>query len=135
MQPSSRPFAFAVLGLALLFSAPADPMAEEGKQKLEGRYVWEEGASRGPLKAVFTPTGDRSWDVAFSFTFSGQPHTYRGTASGSLDDGALEGQVTNENRRRTFTFQGAFRGGVFEGTHGEIRRGRERRLGTLTLER
>ena len=119
-----------ILGIA------TDGAADKGKKEtLNGAYTWVGDGSRGSLEAIFTPAADGEWKVAFHFVFSGRPHTFKGTATGSLTDGALEGTVFNENRRRTFTFEGAFEDGTFEGTHAEIRRGRASQIGTLTLER
>jgi hypothetical protein len=86
-----------------------------------------------PLRAVFTPTGVGQWDVVFHFEFHNKKHIYRGTAQGNLDGGDLIGEVKNENKRRTFTFQGTFRDGAFHGTHAEIKRTGERRTGSMTL--
>ena len=122
--------------LLVLGTLAADGLAaRKEKQTLTGEYYWVGDRSTGDLRAVFTATADREWNVAFYFTFNGRPHTYRGTASGSLSEGNLEGEVQNENRRRTFTFEGAFEDGVIEGTHAEIRRGRASQIGTLTLSR
>jgi hypothetical protein len=85
------------------------------------------------LRAVFTPTGTDQWHVVFHFEFHGKNLVYQGTAQGSLDTGELSGEVKNENRRRTFTFQGRFHDGEFRGTHAEIKRTGERRTGSLTL--
>lgn len=105
------------------------------QQTLTGEYRWHQ-SERGSLKAVFTPAGENRWDVDFHFQFQGRPHVYSGTAAGSLVDGTLEGKVSTENKRRTFTFRGAFADdGIFRGTHAELSGGRESRTGTLTLRR
>jgi len=102
----------------------------EGGTKLTGEYVWELGGTSGDLEAVFTPAGeDGHWDVTFRFEHRGQPHTYQGSAKGSLGEGTLEGTVFNENKKREFTFRGSFADGKFSGTHAES----GKRLGTLTL--
>jgi hypothetical protein len=114
----------------LLVPATADA---DGEQTLTGEYQWDQGGASGDLKAVFTPTGEGTYDVSFYFNFRGRPHTYTGTAKGSLTDGGLEGTVENDNKRRTFTFQGTAEGGRFSGTHAEITSGDEYRTGTLQL--
>ena len=108
--------------------------AAEDSTTLSGTYVWENGNSTGDLEAVFTPTGEGTWDVAFHFTFRKKPHTYTGTAKGALDGGTLSGTVLNENKRRTFTFEGAFEEGVFNGTHAEMRGESKQDTGTLMLQ-
>jgi len=117
----------------LLLAGFAGIAAAKGEQALTGSYVWDDGDAEGKLRAVFTPTGDATWNVSFYFTFQGQPHTYTGTAEGSLTDGDLEGKVLTENKRRTFVFEGSFKDGLFHGTHAEYKREKERRMGTLTL--
>ena len=99
---------------------------------LTGEYVWNAGGS-GDLRAEFTSTGDGTWDVSFHFKFRGRPHTYTGTATGSLSQGELKGTVKNENRERTFTFTGKMEGGRFRGTHAEITGGSPESTGTLTM--
>lgn len=100
-----------------------------------GEYNWRYQDRPGPLRAEFTPTGPAEWDVAFHFKFDGSPHTYKGTAGGSLTEGALEGRVFSENRRRKFTFQGEVEDLVLEADHAEATSGRARRTGTLALKR
>jgi hypothetical protein len=105
---------------------------------LEGEFVWNrsDGDRTGPLKAVFTPTGESTWDVAFHFDWEDGPHVYTGTAEGSLAEGALSGVVENDSAERevTFHFKGATENGKFSGTHGSVQEdGSLRDLGTLWL--
>lgn len=130
-----RTTAMLLAAAALVFAAQGGRTAAGDEQTLTGTYLWEGRGSSGDLQAVFTPTGEAAWDVAFHFTFRGKPHTYSGTAEGNLSDGALKGKVFNEDRKRTFTFSGEFRDGEFEGTHAEIEGGKESRTGTLVLAR
>lgn len=100
---------------------------------LTGEYIAGEGDDSGDLEAVFTATGEGAWAVTFRFSFQGQPHTYHGTADGSLSEGSLEGRVENESGSRFFSFWGEFEGGTFRGSHAEIENGFEEPTGTLTL--
>lgn len=132
-----KPFARLALSVAvaLLAVSGLDARAADAKTTLEGQYVWSYENYTEDLKATFTATGDDTFDVRFDFKFDGRQRTYKGTAEGSLE-GELEGTVLNENQRRTFTFAGSFDDdGVFHGTHAEVRSGRSRATGTLTLER
>ncbi len=130
MKKAALFFLIATILLPLLGqSAMADDT-----QTLTGEYLWTNRDSRGDLKAVFTPTGtDGIWDVTFYFNFRGEPHEYAGSAEGSLSEGALKGVVKNEDKKRTFTFEGEFEDGTFRGTHEETTPSRARRTGTLTL--
>ena len=79
-----------------------------GKRTLKGSFEWTDGGNKGNLEAVFTPTGEAKWDVAFHFEFHGKPHIHAGTAEGILADRAPKGRVLNEDRNRTFIFTGTF---------------------------
>ncbi len=104
---------------------------------LNGKFVWvrDDGTSEGDLKAVFTPTGENRWDVAFHFEWEDGPHVYAGTAEGNLRDGKLRGEVLNDSEERpsTFRFEGAFENGVFSGKHAYLDEGEPKEMGTLTL--
>ncbi len=118
----------------LCLLAVALPLASaEEPQKLTGLYRWDDQDLSGNLEAVFTPSGESTWDVSFHFTFQG-PHTFVGTATGSLRSGKLEGKVVNENETRTFEFQGTVKKGKFRGTHFEATGGLRRKTGTLTMK-
>ena len=119
--------------LALLVVPTASSVCAEGAQTLHGEFAWTQRNQSGDLEAVFTPTGEGTWDVSFRFEFRNSPHTYSGTAQGSLDDGELKGTVTNEDGRRTFTFEGNFTDGEFSGTHAETTGGKPASTGTLKL--
>jgi len=105
----------------------------DAKQTLKGRFEWSGAGQKGDLEAVFTPTGEGMWDVAFHFDFRG-PHVYAGTAEGSLKGGELKGRVQNDDKNRTFTFTGSFTDGEFHGTHAEVGDDGEQATGTLTLK-
>lgn len=127
---------FALVAFTMQATTPEPAPDGNDEHTLIGAYHWERGETKGDLKAVFTPSadGEGAWNVAFHFDFRGDAHTYTGEAKGSLTNGSLEGTVYNEEKNRTFTFEGTMEDGKFEGTHGEVggRRG-TRRTGTLTL--
>ena len=127
-----RGFVLPTLALCLLLSAPAPGAEVEGRRTLRGEYRSNWGD--GPVKATFTASGSRLWQVRFDFTFNGRSRTYEGTAEGSFAEGRIQGRVRNEYGRRTFTFRGEFEDGTFRGTHAEVKRGREAPTGTLVLE-
>ena len=116
-------------GMTLMGQSSADT------ETLNGSYIWNQRPSEpGQLTAVFTPQSQDQWQVEFHFVFEGNSLTYKGHADGSLKNGALKGQVTNQGENRIFVFQGQMRDGHFSGTHGERKRnGREYRTGTLTF--
>jgi hypothetical protein len=106
--------------------------AEENTQTFSGFYRWDAQDLSGDLKAVFTPTGETTWKVTFDFKFQG-PHTYVGTAEGSLRSGTLEGTVLNERETRSFDFSGKIKKGKFRGVHFESTGGARRKTGTLSM--
>ncbi len=107
--------------------------AEEGTRTFSGHYRWDAQDLSGNLEAVFTPTGEETWDVSFHFKFQG-PHTFSGTAEGSLKSGKLEGTVRNERETRSFDFRGTVKRGKFRGVHFESTGGARRRTGTLSMK-
>ena len=119
--------------IALVMSLGLVTGADE-KRTLNGSFEWTATGKKGDLRAVFTPTGEGKWDVAFHFEFRGQPHIYAGTAEGTLKGGDLKGRVLNDEKDRTFIFTGSFTEGEFHGTHAEIEDGSEHPTGTLTLK-
>jgi hypothetical protein len=102
------------------------------ERTLTGEYDWG-GRKSGDLEAVFTATGEDTWNVSFHFTFRDQPHVFSGTASGSLTEGQLRGEVFDDRKKRTFTFEGQVKDGKFEGSHAEIEGDRVQNTGTMTL--
>lgn len=121
------------LGMLCVAAAQLASGADRART-LKGTYEWADSGKGGPLEAVFTPVGEGKWEVAFHFEFDGEPHVYSGTAEGSLTEGRLKGAVKTENKKRTFTFSGAFRDGTFTGKHADMAPDGEHETGTLTLK-
>ncbi len=129
MKKASLFVAIAVL-LLPAFSGPIDA---DDSTTLTGEYIWNRQDVPSEIEAVFTPAGESKWDVSFHFDFRNEGHIYTGTAEGSLTEGPLKGEVKNENKKRTFIFSGKFTDGVFEGTHAEMRDGKELDTGVIKL--
>jgi hypothetical protein len=124
---------FLLLPFCLLLPSLSDAK-ESSTQTLTGEYKWSRSNSDpGEIKAIFTPTGPDEWQVAFHFDFRGNAWIFSGTAKGSLQEGALSGEVQDESKGRTFTFTGKVREGIFEGTHAEIEDGYPEATGSMTL--
>ena len=103
---------------------------------MNGGYVWEreDGAKEGALTAKFTPSGEGTWDVSFSFDWEDGPHICTGSCKGSLD-GELSGDIVSDgDRKMNFKFNGAFKDGQFSGTHAFVNEdGTAKNSGTMTL--
>ncbi len=126
-------FAFATLATLATLVAAGSATAADDSRTIAGAYVWDQGDTGGAVEAVFTPTGEGTWDVAFHFNFDGEDHVYTGTAKGNLMDGALAGEVKADKRPVTFKFEGTFEDGKFSGTHAQVREDGETKTGTLSL--
>lgn len=125
------------IALTALVVLPTTGLKAADSHTLNGEFVWNNEDQKGDLEAVFTPTGKKSWDVAFHFVWEGEPHVWKGTAEGKLDKGTLSGQVETDGEHKSqFVFKGKFdKQGQFEGTHAGVRDGEERPTGTMTLGR
>lgn len=123
-----------VVGLMLSVSA-AFAWVAAAKVTMTGQYQWNRQADKpGDLRAEFTSIKDGQYQVNFYFEFREKKHVYSGTAEGSIENGALKGEVQNENKKRTWRFKGISKDGKFTGTHVEMKRdGGEKATGTLTL--
>lgn len=113
------------------FSLPS----AEGKQVFSGTYDWSNGSS-DELTAEFKPDGNGGWAVSFKFDFSGDSHTWKGTAKGSLEDGSeLTGTASWKRNGRKWVFNATLVDGVLNGEHAEVRNGKESPSGTFRLSR
>ena len=114
--------------------------------EMAGSFLWvddddvgeETESHTGDLEAVFTATGVDKWDVIFRFEFGGVVHAFVGTASGSLDEGDIEGRVHDGAEgadREFYRFEGRVSGGILTATHGELEGGGLTETGSMTLTR
>jgi hypothetical protein len=118
--------------------------ATRGNVTLSGQYTWKrdegfwernENDVTADLKAVFTPAGDHTWDIVFHYDWEDEMRAWKGSATGSLENGPLRGVgVEDRDGKRTFAFRGNVKDGVFTGEHGSERGGGWHRSGTLTLK-
>lgn len=131
-----RSIALTVLILAGLFAPAQAHGADEANRSrtLTGSYHWDQGDEEGNLQVIFVPTGERKWDVSFTFKRGSKDYTWMGTAEGSLDKGTLSGQVRTDGRGRVFSFRGEFEDGTFHGRHFDGDDPFGDALGTLTLK-
>lgn len=131
--------AMILMALALLVTLPGLAVAEDAaadSETLTGQFKWNRMDDPGDIKAVFTATGENTWDVSFYFDFRDEPHVYTGTAEGSLTDGALKGKVMSDGEKPSpFSFEGKFVDGTFEGVHHSLRDEEPAETGTITLSR
>ena len=131
-----RPTLF--LGLLALLLIPihhsdAKPSDERVKQTLVGEYQWSNGGD-GRLEAEFRPIGEDEWKVKFRFGFNAKEYTWKGTARGSLEEGAtVEG--TAKWKRRDWRFNGVIENGILKAKHEELQDDGPLLTGTFSLSR
>ena len=141
MKRVRRVFGVALVAAVAVAVVASLAAAESSAVTLDGSFVWvadndDDSDVVGDLEAVFTPTGDNEWDVAFHFMWEGAPRVFAGTAVGSLTSGDLSGEVEDDREGReptVFRFSGAFEGETYHGKHGILQEGEYKSLGTLTL--
>ncbi|MDH3785260.1 MAG: hypothetical protein OEV00_08030, partial [Acidobacteriota bacterium] len=114
-------------------AAVTETKPENDEITLQGEFVWGRGEAQ-PIKAVFSPTGEDAYDVSFYFQFRGRDHVYTGTATGEMGTGKMSGNVLNDSKVRTFTFEGQFDDGQFIGEHAETTAGNENDTGSIWLK-
>lgn len=111
------------------------PSVADESRTFRGTYDWANGGS-DTLRAEFEPDGDGAWKVEFSFDFSGDGYTWKGTATGSLEDGSdLTGTASWSRNHRTWVFTAKLVDGVLSGKHAEVRGDKETPSGTFRLTR
>jgi hypothetical protein len=72
--------------------------------------------------------------VEFEFEFSGNRHTWKGTATGSLDDGGELSGTVEGSGGRTWEFEAKVTNDGLAGTHTETTGGRRAATGTFVLK-
>jgi len=122
-----------MIAVALSCILAVAPVAAQDPQTFSGSYDWSSGGS-DELIAEFTPDGDSQWKVNFSFRWSDKDHSWKGTASGSLEEGTtVRGTATYNSRN--WTFEATITDGVMSGVHTEVRGDDTFDTGTFTIKR
>ncbi len=125
------------LALASTVAIPWSALAAESERVLVGTYTAPDLGEPGPIRAVFSPSGETDggeiWSVVFTVTFDTAEYIFRGTAEGGLDQGELSGEVENESGSESYMFRGRHREGAFHATHAETTGGFMSQTGRMTL--
>ena len=125
---------FLILGLCLTCSL-AFAAEKVASHTIEGQFNWshQKGKTHN-VKAVFTKSAKAGvYDVSFYFNWGKNPHVYTGQATGNLKDGMLKGTVKNDDKKRSFGFEGTCKNMKFEGKHHEIKGKWKTDTGTISL--
>lgn len=133
-----RGMVMAMLVLGVLCGADALAAAQPGAGDLKfaGTFVWNNKKDKShPINAVFTPNGEKKWNVVFTFNWGKGPQTWKGTAEGTLKDGEIKGDVKSGDEKRNFNFTGAEKNGAFECTHNELKGGKPLATGSMTIKK
>ena len=128
-RPAPRPVAQAA-------SEPVERVAPRPVERtVTFKGYFTEGGNRHQhdLRGVFNRTGRDKWDAAFHFVWGNQKHVYRGTMTGNLRSGAVEGQARSGGR--TWIIAGTARDGALNCKHYETTGGNRRSTGDFIIRR
>src|ERR1041384_3118053 len=124
------PLALTLLGLVYVAGSFSHCLAEDKKDiTMTGTFVWDKKKGQNhDIKAVFTPNGDKKWNVVFTFQWAmgknkhkdGGEQSWKGTAEGDLVNGDIKGEGLHPNGVRKFTFTGTSKDGKIDATHTEV---------------
>jgi hypothetical protein len=139
------PLALTLLGFLYVAGTFERCLAEEKKDSkditMTGTFVWEKKKGQNhDIKAVFTPNGDKKWNVVYTFEWAmgknkGGEQSWKGTAEGDLLNGDIKGEGLHPNGQRKFTFTGTAKDGKIDATHMEITGGKNEATGSITLKK
>jgi len=116
-------------------AAPADPAAPRAPAKLQVEGTFEWNGRRGEqhdLEGTLTPDGDKQWTAVWKFKWNNRPMTYTGVVTGDPRNGKISGTGVDGRARRTFTFEGTAKDGVWTFLHYETTRGAPQATGPGT---
>ncbi|MCZ7646080.1 MAG: hypothetical protein M5U26_12465 [Planctomycetota bacterium] len=126
----------AVLGIAYGLCGSGACRAADGDVTCKGTFSWSnEKNQKHDIKGVFTPNGDKKWNVVWTFTWKGGAQTWKGTAEGDLTNGEVKGEGLHPNGKRTFSFVGAAKDGNMEIKHTETTGGRPKDTGVMVIKK
>ena len=114
---------YALIAWLAVRAAPAAPRAPATLQ-LEGTFEWK--GRRGEihdLAGTLNQSGAVQWTVVWTFQWNNRPMTYTGVVTGDPRNGKISGIGVDERARRTFTFEGTAKDGVWTFQHFETTRG------------
>lgn len=127
--------AWSVLGLFCAVALSGQCHAADDKVTLTGTFEWSHQAGSHPITAVFTPNGDKKWNVVYNFDWGARgAQAWKGTAEGDLKTGTLKGEGLHPDGHRKFTFSGTIKDGKINCTHNEVTSGTAVATGTMTLK-
>ncbi|MCW8132388.1 MAG: hypothetical protein KIS92_18720 [Planctomycetota bacterium] len=128
-----RGMLLALLLVGLGYGCYGQAQAADAKEEtLNGTFAWSrENGKTHPIKAVFTQTGDKTWNVVFTFKWGKDDQVWKGTATGELGNGEVKGDAKTPDGKRNFSFVGGFKDGKLDFTHKEGRND----TGTMSLKK
>ena len=121
---------FALLLVLLLATIPV--LANE-KQNFTGSYQWDNGGT-GKLTMELKPKGDDEWKVTYRFEWGGDKRSWKGTATGSLEDGTSV-LGTAKWSGRNWRFEAEIVDGKMTGVHTEVNDKKSFKTGTFEVSR
>ena len=109
------------------------PKPVERPVTLKGHFTEGGHRHQHDLRGVFSRTGSKQWDVAFHFVWGKNKHVYKGTVTGDLQDGPVQGQARSGGR--TWVFAGMARDGTLSCKHYETTGGKRHPTGDFLIRR
>ena len=114
-------------------SAPTSKPADTKEIKLTGTFYWNNKKDLHDIKITLTPKAAGEYDAVYFFKW-GQDKKWKGTVKGDLKSGAVSGNATNEDGKRTFEFTGTAADGTIACKHTETTGGKPTPTGEMTLK-
>jgi len=116
---------------------PLEPLVQvqqvERTVTFSGHFTEGGHRKQHALRGVFNRTTSDRWDAAFHFLWSGKKHMYKGTITGNLRNGPVQGQA--RSGARSWVFEGRARNGALTCKHYETTGGKRRPTGDFVIRR
>ena len=107
--------ALLVFGQAMVLqAAPNAEKAADKQVKVKGTFEWNtKKGQRHNLDGTLTPDDAGKWNVIWEFSWGNSPAVYKGVITGDLRDGEISGTGNETKGKRTFSFEGKAKDGVW----------------------
>ncbi len=135
MRRMGRRAALAACAAVILAAAALAADAKDAKTiSLQGTAVWNGNNKTATVTAMLTPTAEKgTYEAAWEFVWQGTKNTWKGKVQFQAG-GAVVGDGSTMDGKRTFVFRAKNAGGTITGQHWETTSGKEKLSGTLAFK-